>query len=219
MKLTKLNIQNFLGARAVEVELTAPVTLFSGANGAGKSSIQEAVRMALTGESVRVGLKKDYGALVSDGERSGFAEVHTDQGVFSIELPSGKGMHLNDIPALPYVLNAQRFAALAENERRAFLFGLMGLSASGSAVKERLLAKGCDEKKIEAIMPLLRSGFEAAHKESQQRARDSKTEWRTITGETYGEVKAASWKSEKPVFDAAALTELRNTIAETEAAL
>ena len=51
MKLTKLNIQNFLGARAVEVDLTAPVTLFAGANGAGKSSIQEAVRMALVGEN------------------------------------------------------------------------------------------------------------------------------------------------------------------------
>ena len=219
MKLTKLNIQNFLGARAVEVELTAPVTLFSGENGAGKSSIQEAVRMALVGESVRVGLKKDYSALVSDGEKSAFAEVHTDQGICSISVPSGKGTHLNEIPALPYVLDAQRFASLEPNERRAFLFGLMGLSASGAIVKDRLTVRGCAEHRIEAIMPLLRSGFDAAHKEAQQRARDAKAEWRAITGETYGEVKAASWKADKPAFDVAALDDLRNTIAETEAAL
>ena len=223
MKLTSLSVQNFLGARAVEVHLTTPVTLFAGKNGAGKSSLQEAVRMALTGEAVRVGLKKDYGQLVTEGAESGFAEVEIDGTVRAfVTLPDGKTTPLNEyVPptALPYVLDAQRFAKLEPNERRAFLFGLMGLSAGGAEVKKRLLAKGCNDQKVETIMPMLRSGFDAAHKEAQAKARDEKSAWRTITGETYGDKKAATWAAEKPAFDAAVLADLQQRLAATDAGL
>ncbi|KAF1003259.1 MAG: putative DNA double-strand break repair Rad50 ATPase [Luteibacter sp.] len=178
MKLTGLSVQNFLGARAVEVQLTKPVTLFAGKNGAGKSSLQEAIRMALTGEAVRVGLKKDYGQLITEGAESGFAEVEIDGTVRAfVTPPDGKTTPLTEyVPptALPYVLDAQRFAKLEPNERRAFLFGLMGLSAGGAEVKKRMQAKGCNDQKVESIMPMLRSGFDAAHKEAQAKARDEK---------------------------------------------
>ncbi|WP_197328705.1 AAA family ATPase [Ralstonia syzygii] len=217
MKLTSINVQNFLGVRAAEIPLTKPVTLFAGRNGAGKSSLQEAVRMALTGETVRVGLKKEYGQLVTEGAQSGFAEIGLDGSTRAfVTLPDGKSTPLTDyvLPtALPYVLDAQSFAALDANARRAFLFGLMGLSAGGDEVKKRLLAKGCDVEKVEAIVPLLRSGFDAGHKEAQAKARDEKAAWRTITGETYGDKKAASWAAEKPAFDAAALADLQQRLA------
>jgi hypothetical protein len=223
MKLTGLSVQNFLGARAVEVQLTKPVTLFAGKNGAGKSSLQEAIRMALTGEAVRVGLKKDYGQLITEGAESGFAEVEIDGTVRAfVTLPDGKTTPLTEyVPptALPYVLDAQRFAKLEPNERRAFLFGLMGLSAGGAEVKKRMLAKGCNDQKVEAVMPLLRAGFDTAHKEAQAKARDEKAAWRTITGETYGDKKAATWASERPAFDAAALADLQQRLATTDAGL
>lgn len=223
MKLTALSIHNFLGARTVEVQLTKPVTLFAGKNGSGKSSIQEAIRMALTGEAVRVGLKKDYGQLITEGAESGFAEVEMDGTVRAfVTLPDGKTTPLTEyVPptALPYVLDAQRFAKLEPNERRAFLFGLMGLSAGGDEVKKRMLAKGCNDQKVETIMPMLRSGFDTAHKEAQAKARDEKAAWRTITGETYGDKKAASWAAEKPAFDAAALADLQQRLAATDAGL
>ncbi len=185
MKLTHLNIQNFIGARAVNVKLTKPVALFAGHNGAGKSSLQEAVRMALTGEFVRVGLKKEFGQLVTEGQGSGFAEVEINGTTRTfVTLPDGKTTPMTDYlpPAvLPYVLDAQRFTRMEANERRGFLFGLMGLSANGDEVKTRLIAKGCNETKIEAVMPLLRTGFDTACKESQGKARDSKSQWKSVT--------------------------------------
>lgn len=223
MKITHIHAVNFLGARAVDVRLTKPVTIFTGANGAGKSSLQEAVRMALTGESVRVGLKKDYGHLVTDGADDGFADVEID-GIDRafVTIPSGKTTPLTQYvtpAALPYVLDAQRFAQLDANDRRSFLFMLMGLSAGGAEVKKRLLAKGCNEQSVEAIMPMLRSGFDAAHKEAQAKARDEKAAWRTITGEAYGDKKAATWAAEKPAFDAAALADLQQRLTATDAEL
>lgn len=44
MKLTHITAQNYLGARAVDLTLTTPVTILAGKNGAGKSSLQEAIR-------------------------------------------------------------------------------------------------------------------------------------------------------------------------------
>ena len=219
MKITAIQTSNFLGARAVDVKLTTPVALFAGKNGAGKSSLQEAVRMALTGESVRVGLKKDYGALVTEGHDSGFVEIDTEEWKFSAVLPAGKGMH-SDFPALPYVLDAQRFARLDPNERRAFLFGLMGLKTDGPAVRERLLAKGCAPAKVELIAPFLRAGFEAAQKEAQGKARECKASWKTVTGgETYGSNKAATWRAPKPESKTAELEQARADLAAVDAEL
>jgi len=201
MKITSINVQNFLGARAIDVQLATPVTIFAGKNFAGKTSLQEAVRMALTGESVRVSLKKDYAQLVSEGSASGFAAVETDDGTYSVVLPAGKGEHCTNT-ALPFVLDAQRFARMEPNDRRTFLFGLMGLSADGKAVQAKLLARGCDEKIVGAVMPLLRAGFDAAHKEAQAKARDAKSAWRAVTGETYGEKKAEGWKAPVPALPA-----------------
>lgn len=218
MKITAIQTSHFLGARAVDVKLTQPVALFAGHNGAGKSSLQEAVRMALTGESVRVGLKKDYGALVTEGQESGFVEVHTENdGHYSMVLPSGKGTCLASESALPYVLDAQRFARLDHNERRAFLFGLMGLKTDGPAVRERLLANGCDAAKIEAVAPFLRAGFDAAQKEAQGKARECKAQWKTTTGgEAYGSVKGASWQAEKPEVKTADLEQARADLVAVE---
>ncbi|MHB0973918.1 MAG: AAA family ATPase [Thiobacillus sp.] len=213
MKITAIQTSNFLGARAVDVKLTKPVALFAGKNGAGKSSLQEAVRMALTGETVRVGLKKDFAALVSEEQETGFVELQgTDEGqdfTASIVLPAGKGLHSTD-EAVPFVLDAQRFARLDPNDRRAFLFGLMGLKTDGPAVRERLLAKGCDATKIEAVAPFLRAGFDAAQKEAQSKARECKAQWKTTTGgEAYGSVKAASWQAAKPEVKTADLEQAR----------
>ncbi len=194
MKITSIQTSNVLGARAIDVQLPKPVTLFAGKNGAGKSSLQEAIRMAMTGESVRVGLKKDYGALVTEGQESGFVEVETADASYSVVLPSGKGLH-SENPMLPFVLDAQRFARMDDKERRTFLFGLMGVKLDGASVTQRMLDKGLDGKKVEQIAPFLRAGFDAAQKEAAAKARDAKASWKTATGgETWGKDKAPKWQ-------------------------
>lgn len=194
MKITRISAQNYLGIRAADIALDRPVQLFAGRNGAGKSSLMEGIRHALTGETVRVGLKKDYGSLLTEGAESGFVEVVADGGAYAVALPSGKGTCF-EAGAINYVLDAQRFASLSPDERRAFLFGLMGLSSSGDAVKKRLADKGFDDARVALVMPLLRAGFEAACKEAQNRARDAKAAWKTVTGgETWGKDKAAGWR-------------------------
>lgn len=166
MKLTAIKIQNILGVRAADITLDRSAALIAGHNYAGKSSVQEAVRMALTGETVRVALKKEYGSLVTEGQDVGFAVVELEDGQAAMTLPNGahemtSGTVMKHARALPFVLDAQRFAKLTEQDRRNFLFGLTGLSAGSAEVKNKLLARGCDAAKVEAVLPLLRVGASA----------------------------------------------------------
>lgn len=216
MKITAIKTANFLGARDVDLKIAKPICLVAGKNASGKSSLQEAVRMALTGEPARVNLKKDYGRLITEGQTVGYAVVDHDGERSAITLPNGAHEHTGQSrpPAiLPFVLDAQRFASLDTNDRRAFLFGLSGLRADGETVSARLLAKGCNAAKVEEISPHLRAGFDAAHKEAQGRARESKAAWRATTGETYGSVKAATWKANKPSHDGDGLRLAREELA------
>jgi len=221
MKLTHITAQNYLGARAVDLTLTTPVTILAGKNAAGKSSLQEAIRHAMGGDAARVALKKDLKALMSDGASSSYATVATSEGEFSVVLPSGKGMHF-DHGALPFVLDPARFARLDANERRQFLFGLFNLSPDGPAVVDALKARGCAAAKIEQVRPLLRAGFDAAAKEAQAKARDAKAAWKTITGgETWGKDKAAGWKAAMPAetYSKDMIASAEAVVAESDAAI
>lgn len=211
MKITGIKIENFIGAVNVDLRLTRPVALICGRNHSGKSSIAEAVRMAMTGESVRVSLKKDYPSLITAGQAVGYAVVDHDGCRSAITLPAGarESTGENLAAVMPCVIDAQRFSSLPANERRTFLFGLMGLRTDGDAVTQRMLNKGCDPEHVRAVAPHLRAGFDAAHKEALAKARDAKASWRTVTGETYGSVKATSWSAPKPGFVPEKLTALR----------
>lgn len=219
MKLTHITVQNYLGARAVDLPVTAPVLLVAGKNGAGKSSVQEAVRHALSGDAARVSLKKEFRALITEGADAGFATVTTDSGERSIVLPSGKGVH-QDHPALPFVLDPSRFARLGADERRQLLFGLFGLAPDGESVLVSMRTRGADMAKFDQVRPLLRAGFDAAAKEAQAKARDAKAAWKTVTGgETWGKEKANTWKAPKPTetYDREQVKTAENLLAETDA--
>lgn len=214
MKIDHLFVQGFLGVAAVDLATPQPVHLFCGANGAGKSSLRDAIVLALTADLGRVSLKKDSGRLVRDGDGAAVCEVRDGDGdIWSVTITAAgkivdsmKGRQPDLV--LPYVLDAQRFAQLDTTERRAFLFGLMGVKMDGAAVSGKLAERGCDADKIKRIVPMLRAGFPAAADDAKAQATAAKGAWRAITGETYGAVKAATWKApaiafSQPMLDAA----------------
>lgn len=202
MKLTHILIENFLGAQLVDIELTRPVTLIAGANGAGKSSVRDAVALALTADLGRVALKKDAGQLVTEGAKAAHIGIAVDGRELTYAITSaGKVLDKSggfESPAMRFALDGQKFAKLKTEERRAFLFDLMGLKADGEAVAERLAARGCDMTKAERVAPLLRAGFDRACTEAKTQATQSRGAWKAITGEAYGSEKAKTWRAPKP---------------------
>lgn len=220
MKISHLQFTNFQMLTSVDVTPTAPILLFAGANEQGKSSAHDAIRMAIRGISSRVTLKKDYGQLVRDGSAAGNASVaFADGRTASISLPEGKllysggtneplsaemiGLHS---ACLPLVIDPHLFSGMDANERRTLLFKLSGLKCDGKAVADRMVARGCDPKKVEAITPMLRSGFSAAHDEAREKAKSSRAMWKAITGEVYGEKKAETWSVDAQAVDQTLIT-------------
>lgn len=223
MRINSLKISNVLGIRFAQVDITTPAVLFAGKNGAGKSSIQEAIRMALTGETARVNLKKGYDQLVTDGAKKGSVEVVVDRETevvtCSMELPAGKGA-ASDMPAaLHYVLDGARFASLDATARRKFLFGLAGVQVTPEEIAKRLQQRGVAQARIDAVLPLLRTGFEAAAKEAASKATQAKGAWREITGETYGSKKAEAWAADVPAFGTAELEQAQADLDQIEVEL
>jgi hypothetical protein len=201
MKLTEIAIENILGVRHLNATLTAPIGLFVGPNDAGKSSAFEAVCMGFLGAPRFDILKKEYAALVSDGAKAGHARVETaDCGGGDFLLPKGvhgQGLTVNK-DLLRFVLDAQSFARLALSDRRKFILNLSGQKLSANEVEKRLMAKGFDAERVKVVKADLPGGFEAARNAAKTRASEARGAWKSITGETYGEIKAEGWTAPPP---------------------
>lgn len=198
MNITRIAAKNFMGVRSIELAPPSPLLFVGGANGAGKSSLVEAVRAALVCEIDRVKLKKEYGALVTEGEKVGSVIVEHAGGRAMMNLPTGKHAAEGEPAhfALPFVLDPHRFASLDENERRSFLFKLIKVSTSGNEIACRLVSEmGCSLTLVDEIRPMLASGFDAAHKHAASKATEARGAWKATTGEGYGSQKAEVWKA------------------------
>lgn len=198
MQITRISIANFMGVHLVELLPKAPLLLIAGENGAGKSSILEGARAALVDEVDRIKLKKEFGALVTEGEKAGSVLVEHSAGRAAFSVPTGKRSAEGELahPALPFVLDPHRFATLDEAGRRAFLFQLLGVTTEPADLARRLVDEmGCDAALVEAIEPKLVSGFDAACKHAKEEVSTARGAWKGVTGETYGEKKAEGWRA------------------------
>jgi len=203
MNITRIHAEHYLGIRHVDLTLRHRVTLIAGANGAGKSSLAEALRLALCAESVRVGLKKEYPALVHKGAKSASVTVERDgcEPVVVSITAAGTVKHDDKVwqdgdPAMPFVLDAGRFARCDRDARSNLLFDVMDVATDAKAIERRLLARDCAPVLVTQFAPILRAGFEHAHKEATKRVSEARGAWKAVTGETYGEVKAKTWKAD-----------------------
>lgn len=218
MRIASIHVTHFLGLQSVDIACRAPVQLICGGNGAGKSSVRDAVALALTGDLGRVGLKKDAPALIRSGADLAVCEV-TDADGDLHRVAINRGGKITDSrgkrdpdPVLPFVLDAQRFAHLAPTERRAFLFELIGIKTDPGEIRRRLVdrlfhkaaATDVEMGRIERVAPLLRAGFDAAAKDAKTTATQAKGAWRAVTGETWGSAKGAEWRAAVPPYDGAA---------------
>lgn len=202
MKIQKISSHGTVAVKEVEIKVNTPITLICGSNRAGKTSLRDGIFQAFTGENPKVGLKKNYKHLVNDadGNSVGYTYIEFDGGKkAAITLPNGTHELTAQLhSALPYVLDPSLFATSKPDERRSFLFDLGNLRSDGAEVKGKLLERKCDPDKVEMVMPFLKSSFDTAKQHADKKTTEARANWKAITSESYGVLKAADWKAVKP---------------------
>src|SRR3990167_2598119 len=78
MLIKEIQIHNFRRIREFDLAISAPVVVVAGANEAGKTSVQEAIRLAITGQTSRRAHKKELGHLVHEGQDDAMISVTAD---------------------------------------------------------------------------------------------------------------------------------------------
>ncbi len=163
MKINNIRSRNVLGCRDIDAHLNAPVSLFCGGNGAGKSSLQETLRLAMLKETLRVTHKKDFNLMVTDGAKDGFVKVVADGQLYEYRLPSGETTAPETLDYSPEhlkcVLYAQRFADMPVDVRREFLTVL----TKSKPNKEKITA--CMKQHVDELSPACRAMFKGGKKD------------------------------------------------------
>ncbi|WJJ94037.1 recombinase RecF [Neopusillimonas aromaticivorans] len=152
-----------------------------------------------------------------DGEKVGRVDIEFDGGAAGFLAPKGEMMLRHSFTmdawepieaALPYCLDPALFGRASADERRQLLFTVTGASAKTSDIVEAMKQRGLVEDVINAVTPMLRSGFPAAAKYAEERCRDAKAAWKAVTSETYGHKKAEDWAATAPEVDIAELEQM-----------
>lgn len=199
MRITKIEVANVAGLARADINLGTGALLVAGANMAGKSSLRDAISMAMTGQPARVSKKNDLDQIIHDGAKKGRATVYSGEEVLGqFTLPKGEfaGPDIKNAEYLPLVIDPSKFAAMSSDERRTTLFKITGCSAGMKAIEPLLAKRSLDMTIFEEVKPMLRSGFPAAEKFAQDKAREAKGAWKATTGEQWGSDKAEGWEPE-----------------------
>lgn len=225
MQIRQIQISNVLGLARADLFFSTPIMVVSGANEAGKSSIADAISMAILGKPRRVDLKKDLGQLLHDGAAKGRITITGMDGdpLGDFKLPKGEHLVSNEIKGaqfLPFVLDAALFASTSGPERRKTLFSLTNCKVSADFTEAELIKRGADPKRAADIKASLAGGFPQAAKDAAERATQAKGAFRQVTGINWGANQAEGWSPEiphGPAADPEAIEKARQSLAGVQA--
>lgn len=216
MNIESVEIDNFLRIARMRLDLSGnAVHMVCGHNEAGKTSLQEAIRFALLGETARVKLKGEYKLMIKDGSAAGAVRMTIDGKELERDIQTGRGTAEEFVwpDSLEYLLDATRYSWLTDKARRKFMFGLMQITMNPNNVRQRLKDDHkIPEYMVDTIMPMLKAGFDAAHDYCKEKTSEARGGWKAITGENYGSQKALSW--EPDTSEEVDVTEYAELIAE-----
>lgn len=219
----KIHIENFQRLRQIDLSLDdAPITLVAGLNEAGKTSLVDALRLALLHESGRVPRKKDWPMLVNDLAQKGAIEITGDGWSTRVTLPAGTTKTTGKPPRGPALLSSLSPSMIgglrAADDRRAFFCDVLGIRADRASIQARLIERDCDPAPVSQMVG---DSWADMADFATTRASEARGAWRAITGEVYGPEKAETWVPTVPPqpADAQTPTALRIEIEAEEARL
>lgn len=175
MRIKNLQVKDFLGIKAISLNLSGGVHLFSGENGNGKSSIRDAISWGIADHVRGLVKSKDYAAIIRHGEKRAelIMDVSGDDGkVLRVEKKRTKtvssgisrdavaGFIGTDAGAIRACLDAWEFRSFSKEEREKIVKSAFGgkRSVNIDMVKKLLIPYHVEGKYDSWIIEKVSSG-------------------------------------------------------------
>lgn len=202
MKITSVKVRNFVRLAEFDTDTPAPILFVAGGNEAGKTTLHNAMRLAMLGELSRVKLKGDADQLIHAGAKKAEIEIITTHGAYAASITKSQTKTC-DTPYssfLPYALDPASIARLPEKDFRRLVYSVAGIDAKSAWTEiQATLAKIADDDKVAAAMNAIKAGgLDGGLKWARSQASEARGAWKAATGETYGASKAAEWSADIP---------------------
>jgi hypothetical protein len=190
----KIKIDNFRGIEAAEISV-APVTLVAGRNGAGKTSVCQAVAAALAGEIIPIEdlTKAHAGRLVRGGAPVGTISATGDTWTADVVYPEATRSTTGNPPQVSaHAAGTVSIVDAPKKERAKILTEILRAEPDRHALAAALV--GMPENLIERIWQTIQAqSWDAAYAHARETGTRTKGGWEAVTGERYGSQKAAAW--------------------------
>lgn len=195
----QIKIRNYRGIETAEIAL-APIALVAGINGAGKTSIAQAVAAALTRNAAIVdGVTKAAASqLLRDGAKRGQCAITTDGGSVAANWPGASISADGEAPphASAIACGLECIAELKPKDAAAALQAALHADPTRQELREALVKAGARQELADAVAVKVEAeGYDAGYKRAQSRATELKGQWELITSERWGAAKAEGWQA------------------------
>lgn len=192
-----VNINNFRKIKEASFSI-APIALLVGENENGKSSIAQAVALAVAQQPLPRHIpKKDAKMLVHDGAKSGKVEVSCGEVTTAISWPlseckvNGQG---KPVQASEFAVGLKSIFSLSNSEKVSYFIGLLKANPTLDDLKIKL-PKSLDHLLPEIWKQIEESGWDEAHSTAKADEADLTGQWKNATGETRWNVSSAGdWR-------------------------
>lgn len=196
----QITIRNYRAVRRADIDLSG-VVLVAGPNEAGKTSIAQAAAALLTGVSMPLpgGKKKDAAELVTDGADAGLLKLTAGEATRTLMLPTCLFADGDFRLASEIAVGRVSLVDLKPDERAAVLVRDRYIDAAPT--REDLAAAMADieatPEQIEGVWQAIgEKGWDVQHAAVKEAVTKAKGAWEQITGEAWGQKKAAGWMPE-----------------------
>lgn len=199
MTALKVQVENYRGAHPVRFELDG-VTMIAGSNGAGKSSIAEAVGRLLSGTILPAGLaKKDAGLLVKRGTERASVAIFGPEGEGELSWPECRLTTAGVLPDCSAIAaGLQRPTSYLGSAGKEFWAGLLRVEVTAGDFQAAVQEKGASitKRDIEGVVKMIEKTSAAqATLDLRKRATELKGAWERASGQgRWGEKKAMEFR-------------------------
>ena len=199
----KIEIDNVRSIREARIEARG-ITLVTGDNMSGKTSILRSVAAALMGNpSIYGARKKNSSGVISAGSASASVMVTGDDWSAGVRWPECEPVGVSTPAASAVTMGVVSPAgSFSADQWATFIRGIAaGNGGDGQDVIDGIeasLRKSWPDRSvaIDEIMADAKFGLDAVERDAKKRATSAKRDWERATGERYGTAKADGWMAE-----------------------